>query len=498
MRICSVILLLTCGALLLPAPTAALVVVSPDGSGDYPTLQAAIHAAPSGETIELTDGVFVGQGNRDLSFVEYWTGTLRSQSGDPAACYLNLDGHAIGSGQGMQEITFDGVGFRNGSGGYTAGMWGGVIFENCDFENVAWVGRTNESGVRLENCTVTGATEILATFGSAAFYGCHLHGNAAIARGYSVRLVDCTVEDNVSESPLVSVMSSMLYGSCGLEECRNCLFADNQAPQIISGSGIRCNDCTFAGNEGQTIEWLLGGAEPCEDLILEGCTFASNAAPGSAQLVTDGWEDSSEVERRVDNCLIAFNDGAAVEVHSPLAIPEISCGDIYGNSSGDWAGMIADQLGLRGNICEDPLLCSLAGRDLHLRDGSPCAPFSPPNEECALIGVWPVGCSASAPESALRAPTPHLMRPCPNPFSTSTRIEFAAHIPSGEPPLSLVVCDVTGRTVRHLVQPSLAHSSGVAGWDGTDDRGASLPSGLYHCRLRLGRHVLTQPMLLVR
>jgi hypothetical protein len=42
-------------------------VVSPDGSGDFPTIQTAIDAVVDGDIVQLTDGVFTGEGNRDLS-----------------------------------------------------------------------------------------------------------------------------------------------------------------------------------------------------------------------------------------------------------------------------------------------------------------------------------------------------------------------------------------------------------------------------------------------
>lgn len=67
-------------------------VVNPDGTGDAPTIQAAIDSlAWSGDIIELTDGVYTGVGNRDL----YTSGRsllIRSQSGNPANCVIDLQG----------------------------------------------------------------------------------------------------------------------------------------------------------------------------------------------------------------------------------------------------------------------------------------------------------------------------------------------------------------------------------------------------------------------
>jgi len=69
-------------------------VLHPDGSGDAPTIQAAIDSLYfSDDVIELVDGVYTGQGNRDLhnggkSFL------MRSQSGDPTNCIIDLQGTA--------------------------------------------------------------------------------------------------------------------------------------------------------------------------------------------------------------------------------------------------------------------------------------------------------------------------------------------------------------------------------------------------------------------
>ena len=40
-------------------------VVRPNGTGDFPNIQAAVNAAVDGDVIALTDGVFRGSGNRE-------------------------------------------------------------------------------------------------------------------------------------------------------------------------------------------------------------------------------------------------------------------------------------------------------------------------------------------------------------------------------------------------------------------------------------------------
>lgn len=61
------ILCATIAALAVTA-SAEVYLVTPDGSGDFPTLQAAIAAVSDGDTIGLEDGVFVGSGNRGIDF----------------------------------------------------------------------------------------------------------------------------------------------------------------------------------------------------------------------------------------------------------------------------------------------------------------------------------------------------------------------------------------------------------------------------------------------
>ena len=87
---------LTALALLLAAAAAChatTYLVNPDGSGDFPTIQAALDAVVTGDVIELGDGLFTGPGNRDL--VPGWMNlTIRSQSGDAGACMIDCQGSA--------------------------------------------------------------------------------------------------------------------------------------------------------------------------------------------------------------------------------------------------------------------------------------------------------------------------------------------------------------------------------------------------------------------
>ncbi len=70
---------------------AATYTVEPDGSGNFPTIQAAVNAATHGDVILLGDGVFTGSGNHSITFGGKRI-AVRSASDDPAACTIDLRG----------------------------------------------------------------------------------------------------------------------------------------------------------------------------------------------------------------------------------------------------------------------------------------------------------------------------------------------------------------------------------------------------------------------
>jgi hypothetical protein len=83
----------------------------------------------------------------------------------------------------------------------------------------------------------------------------------------------------------------------------------------------------------------------------------------------------------------------------------------------------------------------------------------------------------------------------PNPFNPGTVIEYTLASPAH---VQLEIFDVLGRRVRTLVSTTQLPGSHREVWDGRDDAGASLGSGLYLYRLRAGDETRTRKMLLIR
>ena len=86
-------------------------------------------------------------------------------------------------------------------------------------------------------------------------------------------------------------------------------------------------------------------------------------------------------------------------------------------------------------------------------------------------------------------------RVAPNPFNPVTKIAYT--VPENAGRVRLTLHDVSGRLVRTLVDGELPAGPRTAVWDGTDDAGKSLASGVYFAKLSAaGRDAFTKMTLL--
>jgi hypothetical protein len=87
----------------------------------------------------------------------------------------------------------------------------------------------------------------------------------------------------------------------------------------------------------------------------------------------------------------------------------------------------------------------------------------------------------------------------PNPFNPSTTIAFDITGPSGyKQAVSLIVYDIRGRRVKILVDSKLEPGSHVIHWDGRNDGGGSVSSGIYLYTLRTGGEAYTRKMSVLK
>ena len=125
-----------------------------------------------------------------------------------------------------------------------------------------------------------------------------------------------------------------------------------------------------------------------------------------------------------------------------------------------------------------------------------------PSEGFSLIGYDATGTpitsnlSTTATEDASEVPETFALAPnYPNPFNPSTALAYALPRPAS---VRLSVYDALGRPVRTLVEAEQPAGSYTVQWDGHDDAGRPVPSGVYLYRIIAGNFAQARTMLLVK
>jgi hypothetical protein len=324
--------------------------VRPDGSGDYPTVQAALNAALSGDEIVLTDGTFTGPGNWDLDFGGK-TLVVRSQSGDPSTCTISCGGS-------HRAFLFNNNEVR---GALVAGItmvdaqYGALVihssptFRRCAFHqchSVTGSAAAVETGFPLfEECDFSS--------GIICWSGCY--GGALYVNSGNMAVDRCTFQMNGAE------FGGAIYARDSHVELRDTIVHSNYASY---GSAIYCAVST---------------------LDMTRCTL-------------DGNGDGAQISLRFGSALnadhsIIANGLASIACLESTAL--LHCSDVFGNTGGDWVDCIAGQENGEGNLNVDPLFCDETQGDLTLRSDSPCAAEN--NTECDQIGALGIGCDSPVP-----------------------------------------------------------------------------------------------------
>jgi predicted outer membrane repeat protein len=229
----------TCGA------QAATYVVAPDGTGDFPTIQAAIDGIADGDIIELTDGTFTGDGNRDI-LVEEGVFTLRSQSADYERCVVDLQGSEADphfgfriGGKGEPSVILEGITITNGGGtSYRAlDISGTVSIRSCRLTGNSG-GAISVQGAHLEvyDTLITGnyaggGTGVWSSFSHPLFVRCTITGNRASVRGGGIYC---------SEFGGIRLVQSVVWGNC----------ADVAGDEIFVVNDVVQAECSIINTDG--------------------------------------------------------------------------------------------------------------------------------------------------------------------------------------------------------------------------------------------------------
>jgi hypothetical protein len=119
--------------------------------------------------------------------------------------------------------------------------------------------------------------------------------------------------------------------------------------------------------------------------------------------------------------------------------------------------------------------------------------YNPGDASAALAGVFEV---TGAPTGVGDGPREFALRPnYPNPFNPATTIRYDL---AARARVELRVYDVRGALVRTLVDEERAAGGYSIEWDGRDDRGVSVSSGVYFYKITAGSFSDVRKMTLVK
>lgn len=133
-------------------------------------------------------------------------------------------------------------------------------------------------------------------------------------------------------------------------------------------------------------------------------------------------------------------------------------------------------------------------------DGSPelwFVKFDPPESRQFTLYVYGSGPSGVNPSSPrrLNKQVARLMNNAPNPFTTSTRIEY--YVPAAQH-VQLNLFDAEGKLLRVLVDASQRMGEYSVVWDGKSDKGKKAATGAYYYQLRIGEFLSSKKMILLK
>ena len=257
---------------------------------EYPTIQAAIDAAESTcDTVLIADGVYTGEGNKNLDFGGKPI-VVRSENG-PEDCVIDCEGSGRGfrfhSGE-SRVAAVDGLTITGGNaelGGAILCQDGRPTIANCEF---------------TDNAADYGGAVYCAR--DAALTACAFVGNVATSDGGGIRLADdgaitgCLFVANVA----ISGGGIRCDGYGRIEDCTiEANLAYSAGGGIVTHYGAAIADCTIRANEA----YENGGGVYClSDMTVTACLITENdAGRNGGGICCDG-------EAEIIGCTIARND----------------------------------------------------------------------------------------------------------------------------------------------------------------------------------------------
>ena len=195
-----------------------------DGSGDYPTIQAAIDDANDGDTIIVSPGIYTGDGNRDIDFKGKAV-TVKSQEG-PESCIIKCEG--------SEETPHRGFTFKRGE--QADSVLTGVTITNGYVEyGEGGAIHCPGSSPTIARCIITRNS-----------------GKGAIYASGEPTIIDCIISDNYSSGLGGGIYYAALIGDPTIANCTIVYNTAYRGGGIYSRRKIKLTNCILWGNTAET------------------------------------------------------------------------------------------------------------------------------------------------------------------------------------------------------------------------------------------------------
>jgi len=449
--------------------------VFPDGSGAFPTIQAAIDGLDPESIILLAPGEFTGDGNRELVLgrpivLRAYQPDRKTVLRPEGALFVSTDSSPLEHG-----LVLDGLIIQDGRISYVGADINFINVETIGFS----LGRLESCTVTYQSCKVTGQGNMNVWDGAnLRVFDSRFSSCGRIYGGYETRItLRRSMFDNCSAfedgSDVVSI------------EATDCTFRNMATALAIQNSSGAATGCVFE-NCGTAIAMLADSYRSVSlvDCVLENVenVFWGNSnyqtVTGCVFRNVDRISRSNEVVLVVEDTLIEGGDGKILDIDAggweSATLRNCTIVGRTGDLLADWGEgvsifldhtIIADHQGriapcdveyatdcsclfdiadpaclpTSGFIERDPQFCDPAAGDYTLAETSPCADAS---SICGRIGALDPGCPGDPASVEPDQPTTPLSAVWPNPAQDG--VALSRHARFGD---VVRLLDVRGREV---------------------------------------------------
>ncbi len=286
------------------------------------------------------------------------------------------------------------------------------------------------------------------------------------------------------------------HSGISLENCKNCLITQNYIHDNDQATSWHGDGIEIFRSENISVTFNIIDHNEFHGIELQYGTKNINILNNTIlqTYLFDGISMYDYLENiTIKNNIIAYNREEGIELVYLAPNSPVNFVNDYNCFWQNGAGPIRSPFELGQNsIFADPQLMAISQHNYFLKPGSPCLGAGENGVNIGALGVSTT--SVSVVETGLPT-TFELGQNYPNPFNARTRIDY--QIPR-QSLVRITIFNVQGQEVKNLVNEEQAAGYHAISWDGQDNRGHRVGSGIYICQMKAENFVGTKKLAIVK